>query len=89
MTNSEKFRPTEANLGNTCVFWNNFRGCTFPKAEMIGRVTCEGIIDDVCLYRKDGRIPPSLTEQQIFWLKTQLPSYEKNKFLPPGDIKKD
>lgn len=27
-------------------------GCFFPKFEMEGRTSCEGMIDDVCLFLK-------------------------------------
>ena len=56
---SEKFYPSEENLGKNCQFWNlfgRFHGCNFPKAEMEGRTSCEGLIDDICLYLKDGRV---------------------------------
>jgi hypothetical protein len=51
MANHERFYPTEKNLGKECMFWDvngRFVGCNFPKTEMEGRTSCEGIIDDVC-----------------------------------------
>jgi hypothetical protein len=68
---TEKYRyPKEENLGFDCTFWD--MGCQFPKAEMLGRTSCEGIIDPVCIYLKDGKRVESmdLTEDQIFKLKT-------------------
>lgn len=79
------------------MFWQGFNthatqrlgniatGCIYPKYEMEGRVSCEGIIDDVCLYLKNGRIPKSLTEQQINEIRLRIPNGQ-NRDLPPGDI---
>lgn len=84
MVETGKYFPNEANLGRECAYWNN--GCIYPKFEMEGRTSCEGIVDDVCLFLKIGRRPASLTEAQITELKTEPPSV--NKFhIPPGDIK--
>lgn len=89
--NSETFYPKEENLGKTCSFWDvnseipkESRGCTFPKAEMEGRTSCEGFIDDFCLFLKDGRSPPSLKEEQIIEIKTRIPG-SSNRDLPPGE----
>ncbi len=84
MTEREKNFPTEANLGKSCRFWN--MGCRFPKTEIRGRTSCEGIIDDVCLFLKDGRRPKSLTEEQIRELKLRAPSLIDRSYIPPGDI---
>lgn len=86
MGKSEVFYPAEENLGRNCRFWN-INGCRFPKAEMEGRTSCEGMIDDVCLFLKIGRTPPSLTEAQRDEIKTRIPGYKSNRTLPPGDIK--
>lgn len=88
MPESEKFYPSEVNLGKSCQFWNlhgRFFGCNFPKAELEGRTSCEGIIDDICLYLKDGRPPRSLTEEQIQQLKLKMPSFDEKTYIPPGD----
>ena len=95
---SELHEPTEENLGKDCEFWfgiGNYEGkhrlgglaigCGFPKAEMAGRLSCEGIIDDVCLYLKIGRPPKSLTEEQIDALRYRIPGTD-NRDIPPGDI---
>ena len=82
----KRFYPTELNLGENCQYWDNTLGCYYPKAEMEGRRSCEGIIDDVCLYLKDKRMPKSLTEEQIIWLKTRIPHFQQNIDIPPGDI---
>lgn len=89
MAESEKFYPSEENLGKECRFWDlfgRFAGCNFPKAEMEGRTSCEGLIDDVCLYLKDGRGPKSLTEEQIKELKLRMPAFDEKTYIPPGDI---
>lgn len=88
MAESEKFYPSEENLGKTCLFWDlfgGFTGCNFPYVQMEGRVSCEGLIDDVCLFLKDGRRPKSLTEEQIRELKIRIPSFEEKLYIPPGE----
>jgi len=84
MAETEKFYPNEENLGKNCTFWNlrgRRVGCNFPKVQMEGRLSCEGMIDDVCLLLKNGRTPRSLTEEQIRELKTRKPGFD----IPPGD----
>lgn len=90
--------PSEGNLGKNCEFWQGVDlepdkhmgvlavGCFFPKAEMEGRLSCEGVIDDVCLLLKDGRQPKSLTDDQIAEIRHRIP-FGDNRDLPPGDIK--
>jgi len=88
MAETEKFYPNEGNLGKECLFWDmhgRFFGCNFPKVEMERRTSCEGIIDDVCLYLKDKRPPKSLTEVQIRELKTRMPSFDEKTYIPPGE----
>jgi len=70
-------------LGKIVFFWKIEEGCTFPKKEMEGRRNCEGIVDDVCLYLKDRRIPKSLTPEQLLELKTRIPNSPLD--IPPGD----
>ena len=94
----EKSYPSEDNLGRNCEFWQGVDmrdptefgrvaiGCFFPKAEMEGRLSCEGIIDDVCLMLKSGRKPKSLTQEQIDEIRTRIPLIADNRDLPPGDI---
>lgn len=91
MASQERFYPREENLGKECRFWNpdfnpDKRGCRFPKTEMRGRTSCEGIIDDVCLFLKDGRRPASLSEEQISELKIRMPQFSNKQYIPPGDI---
>jgi hypothetical protein len=94
MTEKDHY-PKEENLANDCVFWRSTTnahtdvestGCVYPKAEMMGRISCEGIIDDVCLYLLRGRKPKSLTSEQITNLKTRVPSLTNKQYIPPGDI---
>lgn len=80
----EVFYPTEENLGKNCRFWNIQKGCTFPKREIKGRRSCEGIIDDVCLFLKDKRLPKSLTPEQLLELKLRVPGISPLS-IPPGD----
>lgn len=95
---TEKVYPSEDNLGGNCEFWQGVNskssisigmhavGCFFPKAEMEGRLSCEGIVDDVCLFLKDGRRPKSLTADQISEIRHRIPRGD-NRDLPPGDVK--
>ncbi len=83
----ETFSPREENLGRNCMYWGiiNGVGCCYPKAELEHRTSCEGIIDDVCLYVKDGREPVSLTDEQQIEIKTRVPSLGLKWYLPPGE----
>lgn len=90
MSKEGSFYPKEDNLGKNCEFWNlngPIKGCNFPKAEMEGRTSCEGVVDDVCLFLLKGRRPASLTEEQKREIKTRIPGFTSNRNLPPGDIK--
>lgn len=81
---TERFYPTKEKLGNNCRFWNlggRFAGCNFPKAEMEGRTNCEGIIDDVCLYLKDGRVPKNIAIED---LKVRPPKLGQKPHISPG-----
>ncbi len=84
---TEKYYPKEANLGQECSFWNlgNFAAeCCYPKYELQGRTTCRGVIDDVCLYVKDGRQPQDETTQLLLsGTNTNPPNCT---LLPPGQI---
>jgi hypothetical protein len=83
------FYPKEANLGKNCQFWSIgglAAGCCFPKAEIQGRRSCEGIVDDVCLFLKDGRPPASLSKTQADEIKMRAPDLDNKSYLPPGDI---
>ena len=44
MRERENFYPSEDTLGRNCLFWSNELGCSFPKKEMEGRRSCEGIV---------------------------------------------
>lgn len=81
----EKFYPREENLGKECKYWNldgRYHGCNYPKTQMEGRTSCEGIIDDVCLYLKDGRIPKDT--DMLEKLKLQTPQFGQKPYIPPG-----
>lgn len=85
----EKFYPNEQNLGRNCNFWDlsgRYAGCNYPKVGLEGRTSCEGTIDDVCLFIKDGRKPPSLSEEQLRDIRFRPPRLGENPELPPGDI---
>lgn len=83
----KSFYPKEENLGRNCEFWgvHSTPKCDFPKIQLQGRTSCEGIIDDVCLFIKNGREPLSLTEEQQTELKTRMPSLGPKWYLPPGE----
>lgn len=90
-----KHYPAAENLGKNCEFWQGVDldadkhlgvlavGCFFPKAEMEGRLSCEGIIDDVCLFLKTGRQPRSLTAEQMDEIRHRIPLGD-NRDIPPG-----
>lgn len=84
----ENFYPQTQNLGKSCMYWNlrgRLVGCNFPKAEMEGRTSCEGIIDEVCLYLKDrGPLPTGLSKKQIRELKTRIPDPGQKPYIPPA-----
>ena len=82
---TERFYPKAENLGKPCKFWNNKGGCRFPKFEMEGRTSCEGVIDDICLWLKNGRTPTALTPKQMLEIKTRPPTKSKH-HIPPGNI---
>jgi hypothetical protein len=84
MAENKEFYPSTETLGEKCMFWRDT--CEYPKIEMQGRQSCEGIIDDVCLYLMHGRIPKSLTDAQRRELKTRIPLGD-NLDIPPGDVK--
>lgn len=82
---TERFYPTEENLGKNCMFWSlngRFAGCNFPKAEMEGRTSCEGIVDSVCLELQGKKSP--ISDQLIDDLKIQPPKLGQKPHLPPG-----
>lgn len=92
----ERFYPTEDNLGQDCEFWHGIGtgkhrlgglalGCGYPKKEMTGRLSCEGIVDDVCLYLRIGRHPESLSAEQLEAIRHREPD-DENRTIPPGDI---
>lgn len=81
----EVFPPREENLGKNCRFWNPENGCRFPKTEMGGRKSCEGIVDDVCLYFKDRKPPKSLTTEELLELKFRGPGMSPLD-IPQGGI---
>lgn len=87
MSSPERFYPTEENLGRNCMYWDAEHGCKYPKEEMTRRRSCEGVVDDVCLFLKDGRKAKSLSPQQMMDLKTRPPSTDKS-YIPPGNTEK-
>lgn len=84
MSRTEKFYPNESNLGKQCAFWSLTVGCRFPKGQLEGRRTCEGLVDDVCLLKKDGRPIPRMNEQQVFTIQIGVPDA---RLIPPGSVK--
>lgn len=77
------FYPRESTLGKNCIFWDIQEGCTYVKTGMTGRKNCEGMVDDVCLLLKNGRIPKSLTPKQLLEVRTRIPNSPLD--IPPGD----
>lgn len=82
----EKFYPNTENIGKDCMYWCYQEGCQYPKIELLGRRSCEGIIDDVCLFvNGSGPRPTELTENSANAIKSH-PSFRGNN-LPPGNIR--
>jgi hypothetical protein len=77
------FYPRERTLGKNCIYWSQEFGCRYLKAEIQGRTSCDGMIDDVCLLILKGRPAKSLTPEQVLELKTRIPNSPLN--IPPGD----
>lgn len=92
MSEKVKHYPKIATLGLNCVFWSkggnlNRVGCLNPNPKLQGRMSCEGIIDDVCIWQLTGRPPRSLTREQMQEVSKSLPSLIQGNRLPPGDTK--
>lgn len=80
---TDRYYPLPENVGENCAFWRNNQ-CTFPKVELQGRTSCEGVIDPPCIYVKDGIVLPqlTLTEEQMRDLKTKPVD---SRTIPPGN----
>lgn len=86
MPKSESYYPKEHNIGKDCLYWDLgglATNCCYPMAELQDRTTCGGIVDDVCLYIKDGRTPSDFSKMLLVGVKTSMPN---GSLLPPGDI---
>ena len=56
-----------------------------PSAEVAGRLSCEGVIDNICLFYVRGIVHESLSDQQHLQLKLGQLGWGKE--LPPGRTK--
>ena len=86
MSENERVYPHEQNLGKECLYWSLggiAAKCCFPKYELEGRTTCGGVIDDVCLYVKDGRTPGPTSQILLEGIRSMPPD---SSLLPPGEI---
>lgn len=81
------FWPKKENLGKNCEFWDPKKGCRYVKAEMRGRRSCEGVINNVCLFLKDKTQPPSgFLPKELDELKTRIRGIDWGPFdIPPGE----
>jgi len=59
-------------------------GCSFPKMGMAGRLSCEGVIDNVCLYIKNGYRMPSLSGKKVIQIRL-VQAGGDTRDLPPGE----
>lgn len=84
MVEGEKFYPKEENLGEDCEFWS--LGCDYPKVEMQGRMSCEGVIDSVCIFLKEGRRVEGfdLSDAQVLKLKITPPGFGSPDYSIPA-----
>jgi hypothetical protein len=87
----ERVYPLEENLGRDCKFWRTdtpgIKGCNFPKLEMRGRLSCEGIVDKVCIFLRVGKQLEGLDEDSLQNLKFHPPKFGQKHHLPGGDNK--
>jgi hypothetical protein len=86
MDKRNTFYPTEENLGHNCQYWDWEEGCLYPKAELTGRRSCEGMIDDVCLFVLEGLQATSLSEAQVDEIINRAPNLLDKSYLPPGNV---
>lgn len=90
MSEKGKHYPKIETLGLNCVFWSNGRdlnhpGCLYPSVKLQGRRSCEGIIDDVCIWQLTGRHPRSLTKERMQEINKSSASLTQGNNLPPGE----
>lgn len=91
MSERKKYSPQENNLGQECRYWDlggTYKGCNYPKIEMCGRTSCEGIIDEMCLFLKDGRTAKSVLREVLSELKTQPSSPGTKHYIPASSTDK-
>jgi hypothetical protein len=79
--------PEEENLGKGCAFWKvvpGVKGCCYPRPEMSQkpRTSCDGEIDEACLFLKDRRPPTTLTLEQAEELKIRVPDFDYESYIP-------
>ena len=89
MPESEKVYPLEENLGSSCRFWNlrgRFVGCNFPRANIKGRTSCEGMVDTMCVYLRIGKRIGNISEEVLRQLKLNPPTPGQKYDIPPGDF---
>lgn len=82
----DTFFPNEDNLGQDCMFWNSQVpdvGCMCPRIEVQGRISCEGIIDEVCLFLKDNRDTNKIPPAEKVLLRIHAPLFKDKHYIPP------
>lgn len=88
------YPPLEENLGKNCQYWDK-EECTCAYvlssragfSQVAGRIACEGMIDDICLLRVQGRVALRLTMAENAELLARPATYLDNRKLPPGETK--
>jgi hypothetical protein len=76
--------PLPENMGENCMYWTLENGCAYPKYEVQGRRSCEGIIDDVCLFMR-GKISELIHISPIEAQAMKTNPFPDATTLPPGD----
>ena len=74
------------NIGKPCMYWNEDKlACGYPKAEVMGRWTCLGTRDALCLYLIKGIVAEGLSLETVEEMKLRPPNLSGNDDLPPSE----
>jgi hypothetical protein len=82
---AEQKYPSDKNIGFDCLYWSNNAGCVYPKTELEGRRSCEGIIDNNCVYIIKG-ISIIAVSKEVSVIKRNGPLHYSSADIPPGNI---
>lgn len=87
MPKHETFYPKQENLGRECEYWGADCQCHYPKTELEGRRSCEGIIDTICVGIIRSKRPENMTQEMWNKIRQRIPDPTGDRsYIPPGDI---